>query len=99
MRAFILSTTAAIGAASLHPAAGPASLYWASSPVGPNETCVVAGAHLPSLPMIRFKSGHSEARLLTPVQATAGVLKFVVPPDAPMGSYEVAVCESSASDR
>ena len=75
-------------------------IWWASTPVGPNETCVVAGV-LPPAPLVHLSvlqgSGHTHELVLQPEQTSATSLKFVLPASLPLATYGVRVCSAGGA--
>lgn len=71
-------------------------VFWASEPVRPNETVMLAGDDLDKVSRIRIRRAGSQTwSTATALQTTPVSLKFVVPADWKIGVYE---CEIKGSD-
>ena len=106
MQLYMLLATACSRAGAAHASIAPATLYWGSSPVGPNETALVAGANFPAEPIVLLRSGSSqhgsdtaaaEPVVIEPLQVTQSGLKFVIPSDLKLWSYTAQVCSKHHS--
>ena len=81
--------------------AAPCRIYWANSPVGPNQTALIAGANFPAEPVVLVSLGSSNASAaapiaVTPLQVTASSVKAVLPPALKLWAYSVRVCGRTA---
>ena len=73
------------------------TLFWASGPVAPNETLLVAGARFPSSPIVvhlRCAGNKPSAPVvITPAKVSAASVVFTLPATVDPGAYTVQVCD------
>ncbi|MHB8995623.1 MAG: LamG domain-containing protein [Armatimonadota bacterium] len=82
----------------LGPACAAPVIYWASDPVRPGETVLVAGEGFGSAPVVSVKSG-GKAVAVKPLQPTDTGLKFVIPADLKSGifTFTIKTAEGAAN--
>ena len=72
------------------------TIFWSNSPVGPNQTAMLAGAHFPASPVVQLTTaGSSTWQQLPPVQVTSASIMFVIPPHLHLAQYAVRVCDTA----
>lgn len=93
MLALALPATSAEGAGS----AANTSLFWASGPVAPNETLLVAGSGFPSSPIVihvRYDGKSSAAPVvIKPAKVSTASVVFTLPATMDLAAYLVQVCD------
>jgi hypothetical protein len=76
----------------------PPAIFWSNSPVGPNQTAMLAGAHFPAHPTVELTVGATgRSVLLQPAQTSAASLMFTLPADIALAAYDVRVCGASGA--
>lgn len=76
----------------ISPALAQDHIFWASEPVRPNETVLLAGDDLDKATQVRIRRiGSGKWQSVVPLQSSSKCLKFVVPAEWKNGVYECEV--------
>ena len=90
-----------VAAARRSGADGGPTIFWASSPVGPNQTVIVAGANFPASVAVHLAYDHNSSTMpgliptIEPAQVTPASVKFTIPIGVKLGAYTVHVCPAN----
>ena len=74
------------------------TIFWANTPVGPNQTVVLAGGHFPAAPVVELSTASSNNRTLAPLQVTDASIMFTLPADVELSAYQARVCGKVCSN-